>query len=84
MNLLAPAYGRIGFGCIFIRMYNSTSYQICLKVKFNRRRKRVKVYNLHGKKQNGKQILVMMCAINLDNQRKLLEGMIEAAKRDGQ
>lgn len=27
-----------------------------------------------------KQILVMMCAINLDNQRKLLEGMIEAAK----
>lgn len=28
----------------------------------------------------GKQILVMMCAINLDNQRKLLEGMIEAAK----
>lgn len=28
----------------------------------------------------GKQILVMMCAINLDNQRKLLEGMIDAAK----
>ena len=28
----------------------------------------------------GKQILVMMCAINLDNQRKLLEGMIEAAQ----
>ncbi|MBR5127665.1 MAG: GGDEF domain-containing protein [Roseburia sp.] len=28
----------------------------------------------------GKQILVMMCAINLDNQRKLLEGMIEGAK----
>ncbi len=27
-----------------------------------------------------KQILVMMCAINLDNQRKLLEGMIQAAK----
>ena len=27
-----------------------------------------------------KQILVMMCAINLDNQRKLLEGMIEAVK----
>lgn len=28
----------------------------------------------------GKQILVMMCAINLDNQRKLLDGMIDAAK----
>ncbi len=28
----------------------------------------------------GKQILVMMCAINLDNQRKLLEGMIDGAK----
>ena len=28
----------------------------------------------------GKNILVMMCAINLDNQRKLLEGMIDAAK----
>lgn len=27
-----------------------------------------------------KNILVMMCAINLDNQRKLLEGMIDAAK----
>lgn len=28
----------------------------------------------------GKQIAVMMCAINLDNQRKMLEGMIDAAK----
>ena len=28
----------------------------------------------------GKQIAVMMCAVNLDNQRKILEGMIDAAK----
>lgn len=28
----------------------------------------------------GKQIAVMMCAVNLDNQRKMLEGMIDAAK----
>lgn len=28
----------------------------------------------------GKQIAVLMCAINLDNQRKILEGMIDAAK----
>lgn len=27
-----------------------------------------------------KQIAVMMCAVNLDNQRKMLEGMIDAAK----
>lgn len=28
----------------------------------------------------GKQIAVLMCAVNLDNQRKLLEGMIDAAR----